>query len=231
MSTDYKLLEGFIKIPSDMTDTQFYLDLKRWIEGCGGKYIRDSIDLLPNLVMQRSQHLAVFNEDKTNRYTLRIDWDIQKAKVTILMMNPSHATELYSDETVRFMIQYAIRYFNAGSVWIVNMSSFIEPDSQKLASSKFTGDKNDQSTIVEAINWSDVVFLAWGDKGEDSVVAFGSWFEELLKKNTTKLKCFRQSKAGNPIHRNQRPKIQLDHVPQNVDLNKIFLKKRRAKRK
>jgi hypothetical protein len=222
MSKNFQAIEGFIKLPDNITELQFYQELNDWIEHRGGELLMDSINLTGELEIQRAQHFAVFNKDEDNRYTLRINWDPNKNKVVMLMMNPSHASALYSDDTVKFMIQYSIRYFNAGSVWIVNMSPYINPDSDKVDASRFSPNGDNESLIEQAIKWSDIAFLAWGDNGGNGVRLMGSWFENLMKTNERKLYCFRQSKAGNPIHRNQRPRIPLEWQPRHVDLDKIF---------
>ncbi|PFR33803.1 DUF1643 domain-containing protein [Bacillus cereus] len=222
MKNFFQAIEGFIKLPEDVTELQFYEELKEWIENRGGEYLKESICLPQGLEVQRAQHLAIFDKSKENRYTLRINWDPNKNKVAVLMMNPSHATALNSDDTVKFMVPYVIRYFDAGSIWIVNMSPFIEPDSLKVDATKFTSDKENMNFIEQAIKWSDIAFLSWGDNGGNGVRAFGNWFKNLMETNKEKLRCFKQSKAGNPIHRHQRPPIQLDWQPQKVDLKKLF---------
>lgn len=223
LSKKFQSIEGFIKIPDNVEKIEFYEELSRWIKKRGGDFLIDQINMPPDLEIQRAQHVAIFDKSKKNRYTLRVNWEPDKNKVAILMMNPSHATALISDITVTFMIEYAIKHFDAGGVWIVNMSPFIDPKSKNVDKGKFTDDCINKDLIKQAIEWSNIAFLAWGDNGGEGVKVFGKWFEDLMKKNENKLRCFRQTKKGNPIHRNgERPPINLDRKPQPVDLNMIF---------
>lgn len=223
-----ELLEGIIRIPEGTTKEQFYKELSDWICERGGDYKREYVSFprerKHKLEIQFAQHMAVFNkgDNKVNRYTLRVDWNMCKKKVAILMMNPSHATALHSDETVKFMIQYVTHHFDAGQAWIVNISSYIQPKSCEVGELHFRVDEINKTLIKQAIEWAEIVFLAWGDKGGTGVKAYGEWFKRILVNHADKLRCFRQSKKGNPIHRNQRPRIDLDHIPQDVDLQKIF---------
>lgn len=224
LSKKFQPIEGFIKIPDNVEKIEFYEELSRWIKKRGGDFLIDQINMPPDLEIQRAEHIAIFDTSKENRYTLRVNWDTDKRKVTILMTNPSHATAIISDTTVSFMTNYAIKHFDAGGVWIVNMSPFIEPDLDKVDKEKiFTDDCINKDLIKQAIEWSDISFLAWGDDGGSGVEVFGDWFKDLMRKNENKLRCFRQTKKGNPIHRNgERPHIDLDRKPQSVDLNLIF---------
>lgn len=222
MCNSYKALEGFIRLPEEVPKNQFYDELRVWIEKRGGAFSYNPIIVNNKLTTQIAQHYSAFDRNVGKRYSLRINWDVSKQKVAILMMNPSHATSLYSDNTVMFMIQYVNRHFNSGSVWIVNMSPIIDPDSDNVEESYFIDDEENKSHIFQAVEWADIVFLAWGDKGGYGVEPLGYEFENLLRSKEGKLWCFRQSKKGNPIHRNQRPPIKLDHHPQIVNLDKLL---------
>lgn len=222
--TKRKLLEDFIRLPKKMTESELNEKLQ------GGSHIQGSIreidlkDSDQDLIIQTAQHKAIFDKDQEKRYSLHITWDLNEdfKKVAVVMMNPSLANEKFSDPTVTFMTEYASTHFQAGSLWIVNMSPIINPKSQELTEENFVKDSENEKIIEEAITWADIVFLAWGDKGKMGVEAMRNKFKGLLYLNKEKLYCFGQSLKGQPKHRNQRPFYKLDHQPQKVNLNSIF---------
>lgn len=222
MGEEILAMNGFIRLPDNMKEYEFYEKLKIWTSQQGVEYKKDFIDYDEDLKVQRANSFALFNKGKSKRYFLRVNWDSSKKKVAILMMNPSHATAMYSDNTVRFMIQYTSTHFNAGDVWIVNMSPIINPDSRKIAPHHFDFDFKNQNIITQAVEQADIIFLSWGDRGKSGVRAMGRSFEDMLRENSEKLYCFRQSMKGNPVHRNQRPNIPLDWLPQKVHLGRIY---------
>ncbi|MFX4306047.1 DUF1643 domain-containing protein [Exiguobacterium sp. A1_3_1] len=218
------LLESSVRLSNNMTEAKFYEELQKWIHEQGSIFEIDLQNKDQELSIQNAQHKAIFSKDGIKRYSLHIMWNTNEEcqKVTVVMMNPSHANERFSDPTVTFMTKYAQKYFKAGSLKIVNISPIINPDSQALNEDYFINDTINEKAIEEAIEWADTVFLAWGDLGRYGVEAMGNKFRNLLSSNHQKLYCFAQNQMGQPKHRNQRPPYQLIHKLIRVNLNAIF---------
>ena len=222
--TKRQLLEDSVRLPKKITEAEFNEKLQDGIHLKGSTLKIDLRDSDQDLKIQTAQHKAIFDKAEKKRYSLHITWDVNEGfkKVAVVMMNPSLANEKFSDPTVTFMAEYASNHFHAGSIWIVNMSPIINPKSQELTKENFAKDSKNEKIIEEAIEWADVIFLAWGDKGKLGVEAMGDEFKKLLNLNKEKLHCFDQSIKGQPKHRNQRPFYKLDHEPKRVDLNLLF---------
>lgn len=75
---------------------------------------------------------ATFSADRRRRYRLLRIWDLSRPAITWLMLNPSRADAVRHDQTIRRVIGFSQRH-GYGSCRIVNLYSWIEPDSSALA--------------------------------------------------------------------------------------------------
>lgn len=109
--------------------------------------------------------------DVNKRYSLEVSINTfnSKSTATVIMMNPSKATKICSDDTVNKVLEFFKTYKNIPikKVTILNLFPYYETDSKKLA--KYV-DNNDSNDLQENINRfenyideSDLIVLAWGD--------------------------------------------------------------------
>lgn len=84
--------------------------------------------------LREQQRAAIFSSCGRYRYALSSIWDLDNPRVMFLMLNPSTATELADDPTVRKCISYAHRW-GFGGVWIGNVYAWrdTDPDGVKRA--------------------------------------------------------------------------------------------------
>ena len=86
---------------------------------------------------------AVFNDEMTHRYILKKEWNKNKPKATIVMINPSSANEMEIDMTTMNVINNLNR-LDYGAVDIVNLFSLICPKiSMKYSMSELVDVDND----------------------------------------------------------------------------------------
>ena len=69
---------------------------------------------------------VIYSDDLTHRYRMRKEWDKNKTKATIIMINPSSATEIEIDQTTMNVINNLNR-LGYGAVDITNPCSLISP--------------------------------------------------------------------------------------------------------
>lgn len=108
---------------------------------------------------------AIFSDDMAHRYILKKEWNKNKPKATIIMINPSSANETEIDMTTMNVINNLNR-LDFGAVDIVNMFSLIcSKISMKYSMDELIGDDND-IYIEKSVLRSDIVIIAWGSVGE-----------------------------------------------------------------
>lgn len=128
---------------------------------------------------------VVYSDDMNHRYIIRKEWDKNKPKATIIMINPSSANEVEIDHTTMNVINNLNR-LEYGAVDITNLFSLICPKiSYRKSIGELVEDEND-IYIEKSCLKSDIVIVAWGSIGEGSKKITGRQ-EELLEK----LKPFR----------------------------------------
>lgn len=109
---------------------------------------------------------AYFSEDKKHRYLLRKEWDKNKKKAVVIMINPSTAQEIVTDHTTMFVINNLSK-LDYGSVDIVNMFSKVGTKLRLGVEMKeLVGDETDEF-ISKSVEKADLVVIAWG-KGADN---------------------------------------------------------------
>jgi hypothetical protein len=109
--------------------------------------------------------------DIDKRYSLEISINTSnaKSKATVIMMNPSKATKICSDDTVNKVLMFFKKYKNipVKKATILNLFPYYVTDSAELANYVDNNDFNDlQENIYRFenhIDESDLIVLAWGD--------------------------------------------------------------------
>jgi hypothetical protein len=130
------------------------------------------------------------NRDKPRRYILTKIWDVNKTQVTAIMTNPSNATEIKSDETVNFLLDYLEQpRFDFGGLTVVNTSPWVAGTVN--SNSHFIEDNNNLSFIEQAIIHADLVILGWGGDGRKyGIPHIRENLRELLLQHQPKLRAF-----------------------------------------
>lgn len=118
--------------------------------------IREHQDLL-------RQSVAIYSDDLLYRYALTRVWG-RGPKISFVMLNPSTATEVQNDPTVERCERRA-RAMGFGAFRVVNIFGFRATDPRDMrAAFDPIGPEND-SAIVAAADWADMVLCAWGTHG------------------------------------------------------------------
>ena len=98
------------------------------------------------------------------RYLLWREWDIGSKTVSFIMLNPSRADAEINDPTITRCINFA-RSWGYGRLEVINLFAYrtSKPSLLKQAA-KPIGKDNDRF-IIESVDRSDKVVLAWGNHG------------------------------------------------------------------
>ena len=110
-----------------------------------------------NNLIERTANIkstAVFSKDNKKRYLLKFEWDNNKQKACVIMIQPSTANELKIDQTTMLVKNNAIEQ-GFGSISIVNVFcsfDYTKPETDRINS----------SIILEECSQADVVIVAYG---------------------------------------------------------------------
>ena len=110
---------------------------------------------------------ATFNADRSHRYRLLRIWDPSRPALTWLMLNPSRADAVRHDQTIRRVIGFSQRH-DYGGCRVVNLFSWIEPDSSILATwlqnrADGSDDAINRAFVQAALAAPGPVVAAWGN--------------------------------------------------------------------
>ena len=108
---------------------------------------------------------AIFNDDLTHRYLLKKEWDRNKPRATIIMINPSTADETTIDMTTMNVVNN-LNALGYGAVDIVNMFSLITQKITMKYTMEQLVEKENDAYIEKSALKSDIVLIAWGSVGE-----------------------------------------------------------------
>ena len=129
---------------------------------------------------------SVFSDDRTHRYLLRRSWAREGKIATIIMVNPSSAQCLITDQTSMSVYNGLGRLEGYSSLNIVNLYSLITPklNFRWHSEEELTNEDNDKA-IIKAANEADQIILAWGSIAENNLRAKRRVLKvmELLKKD------------------------------------------------
>lgn len=157
------------------------------------------MSLLEDLCEGRPEVLkgAVIDSTGQYRYSLWRIWDVERPKVTFIMLNGSTADADNDDPTLRRCIGFA-KAWGFGSLEVVNLFGYRTtfPTELKKAADP-CGPENDKY-ILKAIKDAEMVIVAWGTNGtfkkQDKHVL------GLLKGNYVEPYYIDKSKDGIPKH-------------------------------
>lgn len=104
---------------------------------------------------------ALYNDERTHRYSLKKVWDNNKPSAAIIMIAPSEkANEVCCDMTTMYTLNN-VYLQGFGSVDILNLYS-------KLDAPKPESDRDNDEWIAKICQKADRIILAWG-KGQNTV--------------------------------------------------------------
>ena len=142
---------------------------------------------------ERSAPIGAAYIEGVYRYTLLRRWNESEPNVLIIGLNPSTATAISDDPTVRRCMAYA-RSWGFGSVAIGNLFAYRATDPQRLFRARDpVGPKNDEFLRAMAAEASMVV-AAWGNRG---VYLNRS---EVVQAMFPRLHCLRLTQERQPGH-------------------------------
>ena len=130
------------------------------------------------------------------RYLLWREWDSSNKTISFIMLNPSRADAEVNDPTITRCINFA-KSWGYGRLEVVNLFAYRTPHPSLLKQAAEPIGKHNERYIIESVEKSDRIILAWGNHG--------TWRKqdlytlELLK-NYTHLYSLGITKKGCPRH-------------------------------
>jgi len=110
--------------------------------------------------------IACFSEDRNMayRYSLTRQWDSSKKKATIVMLNPSKATDLKYDISVMNVHNFFVDYEDEsyGSYSILNLFAYRATDPKLLEYRDLNYEKENEKVWDDYFKESDIIVVAWG---------------------------------------------------------------------
>jgi hypothetical protein len=144
---------------------------------------------------------AIYSEDARYRFSLWRIWDRSRPIVLFIMLNPSTATHLELDPTLRRCRGYA-KEWGYGGFEVANLFAFraTEPEDMKAAADPI-GEENDDGILArakEVIRAGGIVICGWGNHGTYRNRCYD--FRGLLRRHDVKMHYLKLSKDGFPGH-------------------------------
>jgi hypothetical protein len=138
---------------------------------------------------------AIFDSSGRYRYLLWREWDLDKPRLTFVMLNPSTADATTDDPTIARCISFAKKW-KFGSLDVVNLFAYraTEPDVLKEAKDP-VGPDNDWY-LERSIAAAGKVVIAWGNHG-----LHDDRHRLIVKKfRSRRFYCLGITKLGQPRH-------------------------------
>ena len=98
------------------------------------------------------------------RYLLWREWDNSSKTVSFIMLNPSRADAQVNDPTITRCINFA-KSWGYGRLEVVNLFAYRTPKPSLLKQAVEPIGKDNDLHIIESVNRSDRIILAWGNHG------------------------------------------------------------------
>lgn len=148
------------------------------------------------------ERIAVYSPCERYRYSLLIRWDATKPPKCFIGLNPSTATELEDDPTIRRCMDFARRW-GAGGLLMLNACAYRATDPREML--RFEGDKVGEhnkliNLLLNILGYQvGIPIAAWG-KHASEVTFEGQDLSSYLKKSIAGLDCLAVNKDGTPSH-------------------------------
>ena len=98
------------------------------------------------------------------RYLLWREWDSNLKTISFIMLNPSRADAEINDPTITRCINFA-KSWSYGRLEVVNLFAYRTSKPSLLKQANQPIGKNNDRYILESVEGSDQVILAWGNHG------------------------------------------------------------------
>lgn len=136
-----------------------------------------------------------YNDDKSKRYLLRIEWDKTKKKACVIMLSAGKANGLFFDRTTNNVIENLVES-DYGSVDILNLFSSLDTKIEEES------DNDNLKMIDTSAKNSDIVIFAagTGHKGDKRVQKRQKDVFAILKRYDKKLLCIADSNGQKFYH-------------------------------
>ncbi|WP_211747947.1 DUF1643 domain-containing protein [Paenibacillus sp. Marseille-Q4541] len=144
------------------------------------------------------ESVAVMADNNLYRYRLTRTWDKEKEIVAVMMLNPSKANSLKTDNTIMNLTNYLIDN-DFGGIDIVNMYAYMATKTAELKNKSQSYEIHNNNHIIEAANQRDTFIIAWGSDQKEHVKRKRE-VEALLLPFASKLKCFEDTQGKSPRH-------------------------------
>lgn len=144
------------------------------------------------------ESVAVMSNNNEYRYRLTRTWDSNKEIVAVVMLNPSKANSLKTDDTIMNLTNYLIDN-NYGGVDIVNMYAYMATNPSELQHRDQGYEAYNDSYITEAAAKRDVLIVAWGSDIKKYVKRKRE-VETLFVPYAHKIKCLEDLQGRSPRH-------------------------------
>jgi len=152
--------------------------------------------------------IAVMSCNDKYRYRLTRIWDENKAIAGIIMLNPSKASAIKTDNTIMNMSNYLIDN-EYGGIDVVNLFSYMTTQKKYLKERNNDYEKYNDEHIVKLVDERPLTIIAWGSNKEEHKHRKKE-VEKLLVLSQQKLKCFmneNERMACHPLLLNSRWKL------------------------
>lgn len=145
-----------------------------------------------NLFSNQSQEGAMISPDKKHRFVLWRIWDNDLPKVMFIGLNPSTATDIKDDPTIRRLKQF-VSAWGYGGFYMLNLFTYISAFPAAL------------ETAEDPIKLADWYLQIYGKKAEEVVFMWGSFPQakpraELIIKQFPEAMAFSINADGSPSH-------------------------------
>ncbi|MDO6658111.1 DUF1643 domain-containing protein [Anaerobacillus sp. 1_MG-2023] len=152
---------------------------------------------------------AEFDPSGTYRYQLTCSWNKEKGSVTFIMLNPSYADLKVCDRTLNRCVDFT-KSWGYGGMKIVNLFALISTDPNLLKSHSSPVGENNNDYILGAVEQSDLLVFAWGEK-HCTIQNRSSETIELLRNFNPK--CIKKTISGNHPRHPLYLKKELEPIP------------------
>lgn len=110
---------------------------------------------------------AIFNDDRTHRFSWKRVWNKDKPLCAVIMLNPSLSDNIMTDTTTTLVVNNVARLESFGGVVIVNLYSILTNKLNfRWNSDDDLNAKENDHYIMKAAEECEAVIIAWGKAGE-----------------------------------------------------------------
>jgi hypothetical protein len=132
------------------------------------------------------------------RYSLERTWAATLGRVVWIMMNPSIASHLIDDPTIRRVVGFTTA-LGRGSALVVNMFAWISKNPRELAEVQDPVGPDNLEHVLTAIRAGDPVVAAWGVL-KSPLPSQVETLISIIQEECPEIRCLGMTKDGHPKH-------------------------------